>query len=41
MPQIKEMARKEGVSREKMKEKENAEGKKVGAGPVLQFLKDD
>ena len=41
MPQIKEMARKEGVSREKMKEKENAEGKKVGAGTVLQFLKDD
>ena len=41
MPQIKEMARKEGVSREKMKEKENAEGKKMKADTVLQFLKDD
>ena len=41
MPQIKEMARKEGVSREKMKEKENAEKKKMKADTVLQFLKDD
>ena len=43
MPQIKEMARKEGVSREqlKQKEKEKAEGKQIKADTVLQFLKDD
>ena len=37
MPQIKEMARKEGIAREKEKE-----GKKpVGTDTVLKFLKDD
>ena len=37
------MARKEGVSREqlKQKEKEKAEGKQNKAHTVLQFLKDD
>ena len=39
MPQIKEMARKEGVARDK--EKEKAEGKQIKADTVLQFLKDD
>ena len=39
MPQIKEMARKEGVARQK--EKEKAEGKQIKADTVLQFLKDD
>ena len=38
MPQIKEMARKEGVARDKEKEKE---GKQIKADTVLQFLKDD
>lgn len=37
MPQIKEMARKEGIAREKVKD-----GKKpVGTDTVLKFLKDD
>ena len=39
MPQIKEMARREGVAREK--EKEKVDGKQIKADKVLQFLKDD
>ena len=39
MPQIKEMAKREGVARDK--EKEKAEGQKSKADMVLQFLKDD
>ena len=39
MPQIKEMAKKEGVARDK--EKEKKEGKQNKADMVLQFLKDD
>ena len=41
MPQIKEMARKEGVSRAQMEEKKKNEGKQIKADTVLQFLKDD
>ena len=39
MPQIKEMARKEGVAREN--EKKDVDGKQMKADKVLQFLKDD
>ena len=39
MPQIKEMARKEGVARENAKK--DSEGKQMKADKVLQFLKDD
>ena len=41
MPQIQELARREGVSRAQMEEKKKQEGKQIKADTVLQFLKDD